>query len=188
MRRVLDGIYATALIAACLALVAIALMVGAQIIGRIADRTALAFGGQPFGFVIPGLSEYGGFLFVAAATLALPAALREGGHVRVTLLAGFMRGVAGRIATTAVLGLALGLAGWAAWHLGAQALDSWRFNSRSFGMVRTPLWGPQAVLALGFGLMALAVLDELSAVITGRSAGFQRAEAQRSTERGAGGH
>lgn len=184
MRRLLDGVYGGALILACLAMVAIALMVGAQIAGRLADRVALALGLDPWGFAIPGLSDFGGFLFVGAAVLALPATLREGGHVRVTLLAGVLRGGLGRVVAAAVLALALVLAAWAAWHLGAQAWDSWKFNTRSFGMVRTPLWGPQAVLALGFALLALAVLDELVAVLTGRTAAYQAAEAQR----GAGGH
>jgi TRAP-type C4-dicarboxylate transport system permease small subunit len=184
MRRLLDGVYGAALILACLAMVAIALMVGAQIAGRIADRVAVALGFDPWGFAIPGLSEFGGFLFVGAAVLALPATLREGGHVRVTLLAGVLRGGLGRIVAALVLALALVLAAWSAWHLGAQAWDSWTFNTRSFGMVRTALWGPQAVLALGFALLALAVLDELVAVLSGRTAGYQAAEAQR----GAGGH
>lgn len=184
MRRFLDGVYGGALILACLAMVAIALMVGAQILGRIADRAAVALGADPWGFAIPGLSEFGGFLFVGAAVLALPATLREGGHVRVTLLAGVLRGGLGRAVAALVLALALVLAAWSAWHLGAQAWDSWAFNTRSFGMVRTPLWGPQAILALGFALLALAVLDELVAVLTGRTAGYQAAEASR----GAGGH
>lgn len=184
MRRLLDGVYGGALILTCLAIVAIALMVGAQVLGRIADRAALALGRDPWGLAIPGLSEFGGFLFVGAAVLALPATLREGGHVRVTLLAGVLRGLPGRIVAALVLALALALAIWAAWHLGAQAWDSWTFNTRSFGMVRTPLWGPQAVLALGFALLAVAVLDELVAVLTGRIPGYQAAEAGRGT----GGH
>lgn len=184
MRRLLDGIYGTALVAACLAMVVIALMVAAQILGRIADRAALALGAEPWGLAIPGLSEFGGFLFVGAAVLALPSALREGGHVRVTLLSGVLRGALGRVVAALVLAVALALAGWAAWHLGAQALDSWTFNTRSFGMVRTPLWGPQAVLALGFALLAVALLDELVAVLTGRTPAYQAAEASRTT----GGH
>lgn len=184
MRRFFDGVYSAALVAACLAMVAIGLMVGAQILGRLADRVLLAMGAQPWGLAIPGLSEFGGFLFVGAAVLALPATLREGGHVRVTLLAGVLKGLAGRIVAALVLALALALALFAAWNLGVQALDSWQFNTRSFGMVRTPLWGPQAVLALGFALLALAVLDELIAILRGGTAAYQTAEA----ERGAGGH
>lgn len=185
MRRILDGVYGAALGASCLAMVAIALLVGAQILGRLADRALIAAGAVPLGLAIPGLSEIGGFLFVAAAVLALPATLREGGHVRVTLLAGVLRGPAGRAVAAGVLGLALVLAGFAAWNLGLLALDSWRFNARSFGMLRAPLWMPQAALALGFALLVLAVLDEMVAVLSGRPAGYQLAEAQRA---GTGGH
>lgn len=185
MRRFLDGLYGAALAASCLAMVAIALLVGAQILGRLADRALMAAGAVPLGLAIPGLAQIGGFLFVGAAVLALPATLREGGHVRVTLLSGVLRGPAGRVVAALVLGLALVLAGFAAWNLGRLALDSWTFNARSFGMLRAPLWVPQSVLALGFGLLALAVLDELVAVLAGRPAGYQRAEAQRA---GAAGH
>jgi TRAP-type C4-dicarboxylate transport system permease small subunit len=184
MRRVLDGAYGGALIAACAAMVAIAVLVGVQVLGRLADRIALMVGVAPPGIAIPSLSDFGGFLFVAAATLALPATLRSGGHVRVTLLAGVLRGVAGRIAAGIVLLGALALAGFAAWHSGVQAWDSWAFNTRSYGMVRTPLWIPQGVMTLGFGLLLLAVLDEGVALLTGRVPGYLQAEAARQT----GGH
>jgi TRAP-type C4-dicarboxylate transport system permease small subunit len=184
MRRVLDAVYGGALIAACGAMVAIAVLVGVQVLGRVADRVALALGMVPPGIAVPSLSDFGGFLFVAAATLALPATLRSGGHVRVTLLAGVLRGMAGRIAAGIVLLAALALAGFAAWHLGVQAWDSWAFNTRSYGMVRTPLWVPQGVMTLGFGLLVLAVLDEAVALLTGRTPGYLQAEAARQT----GGH
>jgi len=184
MRRVLDAVYGGALIAACAAMVAIAVLVGVQILGRIADRAALAAGLAPPGIAIPSLSDFGGFLFVAAASLALPATLRAGGHVRVTLLAGMMGGAVGRIAGGIVLLAALMLAGFAAWHSGAQAWDSWSFNTRSYGMVRTPLWIPQGVMTIGFVLLVVAVLDEALALLTGRTPGYAQAEA----ERGIGGH
>lgn len=191
MRRVLDGVYSGALVAACAAMVAIAVLVGVQVLGRLLDRMALALGMMPPGISIPSLSDFGGFLFVAAATLALPATLRSGGHVRVTLLAGVLRGSAGKIAAGVVLLGALVLAGFAAWHSGVQAWDAWAFNTRSFGMVRTPLWIPQGVMTLGFGLLVLAVLDEGVALLTGREPGYLQAEAARQTDAGraaGGGH
>ena len=184
IRRTLDAIYGAGLVAACLSMVMIALLVGVQIAGRIADRVALSLGAGAPGIAVPGLSEIGGFLFVAAATLALPATLRAGGHVRVTLAAGLMRGGFGRIARAGVMIAALALALFAAWNSGVQALDAWTFNARSFGMVRTPLWIPQGVMTLGFALLALAVADELVAVLRGQRAAFEQAEAAR----GVGGH
>lgn len=186
MRRFLDRLYEAGLMAACAAMVVIALLVAVQIAGRILDRLALGLGFEGWGINVPGLPQIGGFLFVAAATLALPVTLRSGGHVRVTLMSGLLRGLPGRIVAALVLLAALALALFAAWQSGVQALDSWQFNARSFGMLRAPLWIPQAVMTLGLALLVLAVLDELVTVLRGEPAAYQRAEAARGTD--AGGH
>ncbi|WP_322894197.1 MULTISPECIES: TRAP transporter small permease [unclassified Yoonia] len=184
MRKVLDALYAVALAIACLAMVAIAVLVLVQILGRVLDRALIFAGATPLGFSIPSLSDFGGFLFVASATLALPATLRAGGHVRVSLLLNIGGPVVQRILGILVLMVALGLAGFATWHSGLQVLDSWRFNAVSFGMVQVPLWIPQGVMTLGFGLLLVAVADELVTALRGQVTSFQRAEDQRS----AGGH
>ncbi|MCC1480068.1 TRAP transporter small permease subunit [Roseibaca sp. Y0-43] len=184
MRRVLDLIYGTALGAACLAMIAIAVMVFLQILGRLIDRALILSGADPLGLAIPSLSDFGGFLFVAAATLALPATLRAAGHVRVTLALALFGPRIGAVLTVAVLAIGLGLAGFAAWHSAMQMWDSLSFNTVSFGMVKVPLWIPQAVMTLGFGLLALAVLDELLTALSGRTPAFRLAEAKRSE----GGH
>ena len=184
MRKFLDGLYAAGLGAACLSMVAIAGLVLTQILARVLDRVLVTLGASPIGFTIPSLSDFGGFMFVAAATLALPATLRAGGHVRVSLLLNIGSSLVRRGLSVLVLIAALGLAGFAAWHSGAQMLDSWRFNSVSFGMVRVPLWIPQGVMTLGFGLLALAVADELASALRGRDPAYQRAEDARSD----GGH
>ncbi|SUZ31672.1 hypothetical protein ROE7235_01422 [Roseibaca ekhonensis] len=184
LRRVLDRLYATALGAACLAMIAIAGLVFLQIIGRIIDRVLILSGVDPLGLAIPSLSDFGGFLFVAAATLALPATLRAAGHVRVTLALALFGPRVGGVLTVAVLAIALALAGFAAWHSGAQMWDSLSFNTVSFGMVKVPLWIPQAVMTMGFALLALAVLDELLTALRGATPAFRLAEAKRSE----GGH
>lgn len=182
MRKALDGLYASALGAACMAMVAIAALVLVQILARVLDRALVIAGASPLGFSIPSLSDFGGFLFVAAATLALPATLRSGGHVRVSLLLALGGPALKRALTLLALLAALGLGFFAAWHSGAQAMDAWRFNSVSFGMVRVPLWIPQGVMTLGLGLLVLAVADELMTALRGQPPAFQRAEEARSTE------
>lgn len=182
MRKLLDGLYATGLAAACLSMVAIAALVLTQILARMLDRALVIAGAAPIGFTVPSLSTFGGFLFVAAATLALPATLRAGGHVRVSLLLKIGGPWLQRGLAVLVLALALGLAGFAAWHSGAQALDSWQFNSRSFGMIPVPLWIPQGVMTLGFALLVVAVADELVATLRGQPPAYQRAEDARGTE------
>jgi TRAP-type C4-dicarboxylate transport system permease small subunit len=165
-------------------MVVIALMVLVQIIARVLDRVLVLSGMTPLGFTVPSLSTFGGMLFVAAATLALPATLRAGGHVRVTLLTGKGGPLLRRMQAGGVLLAALGLAAFATWHSGVQALDSFRFNSVAFGMIRVPLWIPQGVMTAGFALLALALLDELQAIIRNQTPAYERAEANRSE----GGH
>ena len=186
MRRILDLVYASALVASAATLVTIAVLVFAQIAGRILDRVLLATGGTALGLQVPSLAEIGGFLFVGAAFLALPATLKGAGHVRVTMLAQALPARAARALTALVLAAALALALFAAWHSGVQAQDSWAFNSVSFGMVRVPLWIPQGVMTLGLALFALALADELILALTGQTPGFAEAEAARSID--GGGH
>jgi len=186
MRRFFDTLYTGALIAACASMVAIAVLVLVQVLGRIIDRTALMLGREPWGISVPSLAEFGGFLFVAAACLALPATLRAGGHVRVTLALGLMGPRMGRVFTGLVLLAALALGGFAAWHSGEQMLDSWRFNTVSFGMVRVPLWIPQATMTAGFVLLLVALTDELLTLLRGGTPAFRRSEEGR--REGAEGH
>ncbi|MGP1357323.1 TRAP transporter small permease [Roseicyclus sp.] len=184
MRRALDLIYASALVASALGLVSIAALVFFQIAGRILDRVILATGGEALGLQVPSLAEIGGFLFVGAAFLALPATLRAAGHVRVTILAKVLPGAAARALTVLVLAAAFGLAAFATWHSWLQALDSWQFNSVSFGMVRIPLWLPQGAMTLGLAIFALALLDELVTALSGRTPAFVAAEGAKTIDEG----
>ncbi len=184
MRRMLDLTYAAALVASATALVAIAVLVFVQIAGRILDRALLAMGQDVLGLQVPSLAEIGGFLFVAATFLALPATLRSAGHVRVTILAKTLPDTLARGLTVIVLAAALALAGFAVWHSGLQMADSWAFNSVSFGMVRIPLWLPQGAMTLGLVIFALAIADELVTALSGGTPGFVAAEASRSIDDG----
>jgi len=184
MRRMLDLTYAAALIASAVALVAIAVLVFAQIAGRILDRALVALGQDALGLQVPSLAEIGGFLFVAATFLALPATLRSAGHVRVTILANNLPETLARGLTVIVLAAALALALFAVWHSGAQMADSWAFNSVSFGMVQIPLWLPQGAMTLGLAIFALALIDELLTALRGGTPGFVGAEASRGIDDG----
>lgn len=182
MRRALDGLYKAALIASALSMLAIALLVLLQVTGRIVDRVLSATGGQPLGLAVPSLAEIGGFLFVAAAFLALPSTLRAGVHVRVTMLTQALpRGLA-RVLMAATLLAATALALFAAWHSGVQALDSWTFSSVSYGMVRIPLWLPQGAMTLGLAIFALALIDETLAALRGATPAFAAAETARTAD------
>lgn len=183
MRAALDGLYRFAFWLAAGAFAAIALLVLAQIAGRLLDRGLAAMGQPPLGLTIPSLAEFGAFLFAAAAFLALPETLRRGGHVRVTILAQRLGGRAGRAVMAAVTLAGLGLGLWAAWHMGLQAIDAAETGAVSYGVVAIPLAIPQAAAAFGLALLATALADALAAIAAGRDPAFRAAERARE-ERG----
>jgi TRAP-type C4-dicarboxylate transport system permease small subunit len=181
MRRALDALYGTAMFGACLSMIAIATLVFIQVMGRVIDR-ALAWMDLPrWGIAIPSLAEIGGFLFVASTTLALAWTLRAAGQVRVTLLLRLVGPVANRALTVLVLAVAAGLAIFATWHIGLRTLDAQAMGRVSYGLIRIPLWIPQAVMTTGFVIFCVALLDELVAAIRGAPA-FRAEEMRREAE------
>lgn len=186
MRKALDGLYAAGLWLAAAAMVAIAVLVLAQVAGRVLDRLLGWTGAGAAGLAVPSLAEFGGFLFVAAAFLALPATLRAGTHVRVTLLATALRpgSLPARAVELAVLAAAAALAAFASWHSGVQAWDSWVFGTVSYGMIPVPLWLPQGAMTAGLGLFCLSLLDELATAAAGGTPTFRAAESSRDVAQG----
>lgn len=179
MRKALDGLYGAALVGACLAMVTIATLVFIQVMGRIVDRLAVWLGMGRFGFAVPSLAEIGGFLFVAAAFLALPYTLRAAGHVRVTLLTRFLGSGTDRWLTAFVLAVAIALMCFAAWFVGVQTYSSFERGSVSYGLIPIPLWLPQATMTLGIAIFVVALIDELVATLRGGEAEFRRTERER---------
>jgi TRAP-type C4-dicarboxylate transport system permease small subunit len=186
MRTVLDRVYGGALALASLCIVAIAVLVLVQVVGRLIDRVALWIGASPLGITVPSLAEIGGFLFVGAAFLALAGTLRAAGHVRVTMLLAGLGPTGKRVMGGVVLVAATALAGFATWNSALQALDSYQFDAVSFGMIRIPLWLPQGVMTLGLGVLLIALLDDLVALVLGDDPAFARAEEAKAD--GGGGH
>jgi TRAP-type C4-dicarboxylate transport system permease small subunit len=187
MRRFLDRLYAGALALAALAFAAIALLVLVQIVGRLLDRAARAFGLVPPGLTVPSLAEIGGFLFLSAVSLGLAGTLAAGGHVRVTLLTRRLPPVAARWLDMAVCLGAAGLAAFGTWSSGLQAWDSFAFGSVSYGMVRVPLWLPQGAMTAGLALLTIALLDAAAVLAGGGVPPHQAAEDAKDPAQGAEG-
>src|SRR4051794_23834160 len=73
-RRVLDRVYELSGCLAGLCLVAIAVLVLAQIVGRL------------LGILVPSADDFAGYAMGASVFLALAHTLRAGGHIRVSLI------------------------------------------------------------------------------------------------------
>jgi TRAP-type C4-dicarboxylate transport system permease small subunit len=175
MRAGLDKLYAAALWASALCLAAIASLVGLQLAGRLIDG-ALALVHLPrTDFVILSLSEFCGYLLAAASFLALAGTLKSGTHIRVTMaLHAF--GPYRRFAELWAFAAAMLVSGYVTWHLSNFTYVSWLFGEVSAGVVRVSLWYPQAAMALGSGILTIALADECVRVWQSGRPSFQQAE------------
>ncbi len=185
MRKLLDRLYGAALAGSCIGMVIIASLVFIQVMGRVIDRGLSMAGLGGLGISIPSLAEIGGYLFVGTIALALPATLRAAGHVRVTLVLRFLGPAGNRILASLVLAIAAAIAGYAAWHVGDNAVDAWARGSVSYGLIPIRTWIPQAVMTLGLAIFAVALIDELVSAVRGQDPAF-RVEERRREEEGIG--
>ncbi|MTI45456.1 TRAP-type C4-dicarboxylate transport system permease small subunit [Roseibium hamelinense] len=176
MRAALDTLYrvATGLAAACL--VAIALLVVAQVGGRLIDGARSVFGLEPLGLLVPSLAEIAGFLLVGASFLALPGTLRRGDHIRVSIFLQIAPSGLARFLDLWSLAVAFGGSAFFTWHAAMLARDSYIYNEVSFGILPIPLVFPQLVLTAGLGVFTIALLDDLIAAVSGSGPSFNPVE------------
>ena len=176
MRRFLDKLYAATLWASALCLAAIALLVGVQLAGRLLDGALSLLHLPRTDFVILSLAEICGYLLAAASFLALAGTLKAGGHIRVTMVLGFMSERMRRFAELWAFGFAAAAAGYMTWNLVSFAWVSFQFHEVSNGVVRVPLAYPQAAMAFGAAILTIALADEFVAVLTAGRPSFRAAE------------
>jgi len=161
-RRVLDALYLVGGAAGAAALLAIALTIAAQVIFR------------QFGKPLPGADDFAGFMVAASALLPLAYAFRHGAHIRVDLILGRLSGGPKRTMEVVSLALAATMAGFLAWSMADLASDSFAFDDVAQGTVPFKLWIPQAAIAVGCALFAIALIDDLVTVLAGGEPSYAR--------------
>lgn len=175
MRRALDFLYLASGVLAAVFLVAIALVVlaqvGANMLGTVSDWLT----GDPLGLIVPSYAQFTGYFLAASSFLALAYTLRVGGHIRVRLLIRGAPPALRRVIEVWCCALGGLTAGYFTWWAGALTLESWRFGDMSFGMVPVPLWIPQSAMVLGLAVLTVSFLDELAGVLRGRTPSFEAA-------------
>lgn len=176
LRGFLDGVYRVALALSALCLVAIAVMVGLQLAGRLIDGAMKLLGLAPYGFVILSLAEIAANLLAAASFLALAGTLRAGAHIRVTMVLSAVSERMRRWIEAAAFVFAVMLSGYITWNLASFTYYSFVFHEVSPGLIPVPLAIPQAAMASGALILTVALLDELIAVIVRGRPTFSRAE------------
>ncbi|WP_102224090.1 TRAP transporter small permease [Acidimangrovimonas sediminis] len=173
MRKALDALYRLSGGLAAFFIVAIVVVVLAQVCLNLADKIMAGLGMGAVGLTIPSYAEFTGYFLAASTFLALAYTLRGGGHIRVTLAIQFMPQGLRRATEALVLAVATLMTGFASWHMVLYVHDSWSYGDMSSGMVPVPIWIPQAPLAIGLVILTIALLDDLAQILTGRAPSFE---------------
>ncbi|WP_299793725.1 TRAP transporter small permease [uncultured Marivita sp.] len=176
MRATLDFIYRASGGLAAFFILAIVVLVSAQVCLNLADKIAAGFTGTGIGLTIPSYADFTGFFLAASTFLALAYALRAGGHIRVTLLIGRLSKGPQRVFEIAVVTVALAMSAYATWYVILLVYESIEFGDRSSGMVSVPLWLPQLPVALGLVILTLSLVDELVGLLRGHPASWEGKE------------
>jgi TRAP-type C4-dicarboxylate transport system permease small subunit len=176
VRAVLDRLYGAALWLSALCLVVIAMLVGLQLAGRLADGALKLAGLRPYGFVILSLAEIAGYLLAAASFLALAATLKSGVHIRVTMALAALGEGRRRLLEIWALGASAAFCAYMTFNIGRFAYVSWSFNEVSPGLIPVPLAIPQAAMAVGVLVLTIALLDEFFIVVRGGRPTFRSQE------------
>lgn len=176
MRTILDHLYRLSGAAAAFCLVAICLIVVAQVGGRIIDGIATLITGERIGLLVPSAAEFSGFFLAAASFLALAYTFRGDGHIRVSLLITRLSGRPRHWFEVWCLAFAIALAGFFTWHTILLVVDSVQYGEVSYGMIPVPLWIPQSFMALGLIVLTIALVDDMARVLAGKKPSYETVE------------
>ena len=122
---------------------------------------------RELGYSMAGSDAYAGYFLAAGSFLALGYALRQGDHIRVTLILQRVHGRARWWMEVVCLVIASTLSLYFAYFSAKLVWGSYAFNDISQNVDATPLWIPQLSMAIGLAGLALAFIEQL--VITLRT-------------------
>jgi TRAP-type C4-dicarboxylate transport system permease small subunit len=133
-------------------LLAMIILIGAEAIAR-----------NVFGTSLQVTDEVGGYLLVALTFLSMPVAEAHGAFHRVELIQSKL-GPSARIVSQIVFDLmSLIASGLITWQLTRLVLNSWRAEDVAPTPLQTPLWMPQAFMAIGMALLCFALVRTMIA-------------------------
>jgi TRAP-type C4-dicarboxylate transport system permease small subunit len=160
MRKVLDAIYLSSGWLAAFFIAAICTLVVLQVSLNLIDRISTLVTGTAIGLTIPSYSDFTGFFLASASFLALAHTLRQGGHIRVTLLISNLPDKCAAALEYWCIGVAAAISCYFTWYTGILVWESYTFHDLSPGMIAVPLWIPQCGMLLGLAILSIALIDE----------------------------
>jgi TRAP-type C4-dicarboxylate transport system permease small subunit len=114
--------------------------------------------------------EMAGYLLVVLAFFGLAETLRAGAFIRVEFVDRWLGADARRRLEAVLFVVALAYTVLLAWEFWRLTMQSFRFGSTSLQVSRTPLWIPQACMAVGASILALQLVVETLRRLTGEAA------------------
>lgn len=93
--------------------------------------------------------EYCAYGLAAIIFLGAGYCLKEKGHIRITLILGFLPERLSRTITFAATGITTAFMGYLWWYLLKMVKASFRYGSTSGTLTNTPLWIPQTIMLFG---------------------------------------
>jgi TRAP-type C4-dicarboxylate transport system permease small subunit len=121
-------------------------------------------------------TESAGFCMAASAFFGLAYAMRNGDHIRVSLLLQHLPARVRKVAEIWCCGTgAVGMTYFTC-HAANLAWESFSFGDRSPGLIAMPFWIPQLSMVLGAAALAVALFDDLFAVASGRKPAYAAGE------------
>jgi len=167
VRRILDRLYTWSGYIGAGFIAAICAVVFAQVVLNAIDRVAKILTGSAIGLTIPSYSDFTGFFLTAASFFALAYALREGAHIRVTLVIQHTTGKLRQTIEFLCVLLALSVAVYFCWYTVLLTYESYTYNDLSSGIIAVPIWIPQSSMVLGLAVLSIALLDDLITILRG---------------------
>jgi TRAP-type C4-dicarboxylate transport system permease small subunit len=114
--------------------------------------------------------EVATFCMAASAFMGLAATWRAGVHVRMELIVARLKGTVRRVVETVALFITLAACGYFTGYATRFAIESFRMDDVSQGLLPIPLWLPQSGMVIGLVLLCLAVAESLLDTLRGAAA------------------
>lgn len=152
LRRALDALYLAGGALSALCLIAILLLILAQMVARWS------------GVTFPGATNYAGYAMAGASFFGFAYAFTRGAHVRVGIVLNLL-GPRRRWLEIFCFAVGATVATYIAWFAVRATRWSIQFGDVSQGLDRTPLWIPQLAMCAGTILLAVALWDNLIRLI-----------------------
>ena len=182
MRKFLDSLYLASGWVAAIFIGAICTLVVAQVCLNLIDRISGLMTGTAIGLTIPSYADFTGFFLAAASFLALAHTLRQGSHIRVTLLISHLPGRIARLLEFWCILVAAAISIFFSWYTAILVKESYEFHDLSPGLIAVPLWIPQTAMLMGLIILSIALVDEFIGLLHGRPPSYTSNEMEGSGE------